>query len=111
MASYRLGKESRYVVRWSHYHRLVSRSDLTCCSGKILICTRRVTSYVRYIKILTTPRLSGRFSAFGLIFFVLKSLLRIARKWSREKFAILSLKPPRSHDRILIYRTWAEKKL
>ena len=36
MASYWLGKESRYVVRWSHYHRLGARSDLTCCSGKIL---------------------------------------------------------------------------
>ena len=53
-----------------------------------------------------TPRLSGHFSIFGLVFFVLKSLLGIARQWSREKFAILSLKP-RSHVRILIYRTWA----
>ena len=53
-----------------------------------------------------TPRLSGHFSTFGLVFFVLKSLLGIARQWSREKFAILTLKP-RSHDRILIYQTWA----
>ena len=53
-----------------------------------------------------TPRLSGHFSIFGLVFFVLKSLLRIARQWSREKIAILSLKPC-SHVRILIYRTWA----
>ena len=53
-----------------------------------------------------TPRLSGHFSIFGLVFFVLKSLLGIARQWSREKFAILSLKP-RSHVRILKYRTWA----
>ena len=75
----------------------------------LLICTKRVISYVRYVKILTTPRLSGRFSVFGLIFFVLKSLLRIARKWSREKFTILSLKPW-SHDRILMYRTWAIKR-
>ena len=37
MASYWLGKESRHVVRWSHYHRLGARSDLTCCSGKIKI--------------------------------------------------------------------------
>ena len=42
----------------------------------------------------------------GLVFFVLKCLLRIVRQWSREKFAILTLKP-RSHVRILIYRTWA----
>ena len=38
------------------------------------------------------PRLSGHFSIFGLDFFVLKSLLGIARQWSREKFAILTLK-------------------
>ena len=39
------------------------------------------------------PRLSGHFSTFGLVFFVLKSVLGIARQWSREKFAILTLKP------------------
>ena len=53
-----------------------------------------------------TPRLSGRFSIFGLVFFVFKSLLEIARKWTRKKIAILSLKP-RSHVRIFIFRTWA----
>ena len=53
-----------------------------------------------------TPRLSGHFSISVLVFFVLKSLLGIARQWSREKFAVLSLNP-RSHFRILIYRTWA----
>ena len=41
--------------------------------------------------------LSGYFSIFGLVFFVLKSLLGIARQWSREKLEIFSLKP----------RTWA----
>ena len=40
-----------------------------------------------------TPRLSGHFSIFGLVFFVLKALLGIARQWSREKFAIWTLKP------------------
>ena len=45
-------------------------------------------------------------SLFGFVSFVLNSLLGIARQWSREKFAILTLKP-RSHVRILIYRTWA----
>ena len=45
-----------------------------------------------------TPRLSGHFSIFGLVFFVLKSLLGIARQWSHEKFAILTLKP-----HILVY--------
>ena len=39
-----------------------------------------------------TSRLSGHFSIFGLVFFVLKSLLGIARQWSCDKFAILSLK-------------------
>ena len=43
---------------------------------------------------------------------MLSSLLGIARQWSREKFAILTLEPrshikPRSHDRISKYRTWA----
>ena len=49
------------------------------------------------------PRLSGHFSIIGLVFFALKSLLRISRHWSRDKFAILSLKPL-SHVKILIYR-------
>ena len=53
-----------------------------------------------------TPRLSGHFSIFSLVFFVLKSFLAIARQWSREKFAIFSHKPG-SHVRISIYRTWA----
>ena len=60
-----------------------------------------------------TPRLSDRFSLFGLVFFffglvlfVLKSLLGIARQRSRKKIAFLTLKP-RSHVRILIYQTWA----
>ena len=45
-----------------------------------------------------TTMLSGHFSIFVLVFFVLKSLLGTARQWSREKFAILTLKP-RSHVR------------
>ena len=60
-----------------------------------------------------TSRLSDHFSLFGLVwcffglvFFVLTSLLGIARQRSRKKFAILTLKP-RSHVRILIYQTWA----
>jgi len=53
-----------------------------------------------------TPRFSGHFPTFGLVVCVLKSLLGIARQWSREKFAILTLKP-RNNDRILVYRTWA----
>ena len=46
-----------------------------------------------------TLRLSGHFSVFGSVFFVLKSLLGIAGQWSLEEFAISTLKP-RSHVRI-----------
>ena len=47
-----------------------------------------------------TSVLSGHFSIFGLVFFVLKSLLRTSRQWSHVKFAILTLKP-RSIVRII----------
>ena len=53
-----------------------------------------------------TSRLSGHFSISGLVFFVVKSLLGIVRQWSREKVAILTLKPW-SHVRIVNNRTWA----
>ena len=48
-----------------------------------------------------TPGLSSHFSIFALVFIVSKSLLGIARQWSLEKFALLSLKP-RSHVRNLM---------
>ena len=51
------------------------------------------------------PRLSGQTSIFGVVFFVSKSLLGIERQKKLEKFAILTRKP-RSHVRMLIYRTW-----
>ena len=51
------------------------------------------------------PRLSGQTSIFGVVFFVSKSLLGIEKQKKLEKFAILTRKP-RSHVRILIYRTW-----
>ena len=51
------------------------------------------------------PRLSGQTSIFGVVFFVSKSHLGIERQNKLEKFAILTRKP-RSHVRILIYRTW-----
>ena len=43
------------------------------------------------------------YKLFGLVFFVLKSLLGIARQQSHEKFTTLSVKP-RSHVRILMYQ-------
>ena len=39
-----------------------------------------------YLNSNMTRRLSGHFSIFGLVFFVLKSLLGIARQWNRKKF-------------------------
>ena len=51
------------------------------------------------------PRLSGQPSIFGVAFFVSKSLLGIERQEKLKKFAIL-IRKPRSHVRILIYRTW-----
>ena len=51
-----------------------------------------------------TPRLSGHISIFGLVIFVLRSPLGVVGQWSREIFAILTLKP-QSHVRILTYQT------
>ena len=51
------------------------------------------------------PRLSGQTSIFGVVFFVFESLLGIERQKKLKKFTILTRKP-RSHVRILIYRTW-----
>ena len=51
------------------------------------------------------PRLLDQTSIFGVVFFVSKSLMGIERQNKLEKFAILTRKP-RSHARILIYRTW-----
>ena len=42
-----------------------------------------------------TPRLSGHFSIFGVVFFVLKSFLGIARQGSGGKFATFCLAIPR----------------
>ena len=51
------------------------------------------------------PRLSGQTSIFGVVFFAFESLLGIERQKKLKKFIILTRKP-RSHVRILIYRTW-----
>ena len=50
------------------------------------------------------PRLSGQTSKFGVLFFVsnCKSILGIERKKRLKKLT----RKPRSHVRILIYRTW-----
>ena len=51
------------------------------------------------------PRSIYQTSKFGVVFFVSKSLLGIERRKKLKNFAILTRKP-RSHVRILIYRTW-----
>ena len=50
-------------------------------------------------------RLPGQTSIFGVVFFIFKSLLGVDRQKKLKKFTILTRKP-RSHVRILIYRTW-----
>ena len=51
------------------------------------------------------PRLSGQTSILGDVFFVFKSLLGIVRQKKLKIFKFFSRKP-RSHVRILMYRTW-----
>ena len=60
--------------------------------------------HVRYINILTWFR--GFQVKFGVVFFVSKSRLGIEGQKKLEKVAILTRKP-RTHARILIYRTWS----
>ena len=85
-----------------------------CCGFYFVECLTKWEMFCQnsprsiYLNSNVTPRLSGHYSIISLVFFVLKSLLGIARHWSLEKFAILFLKH-RSHDRILIYRTWAKQ--
>ena len=52
------------------------------------------------------PRLSGQTSIFGVAFFVSKSLLGIERQKKLKKIYNFLTRKPRSHGRILIYRTW-----
>ena len=66
-------------------------------------CLNRPRSIYQYSNM--APRLSGQTSIFGVVFFASKSLLGIEGQRKLEKFAILTRKP-RSHARILIYRTW-----
>ena len=85
----------------------------TMLNTKLLISIRRPITNTRlcnrprsiYQYSNMAPRLSGQTSIFGVVFFVSKSLLGIERQKKLKKFAILTRKP-RSHARILIYRTW-----
>ena len=87
----------------------VIQTDATCniqqC-GELLsnyfasVCIQLKMIYVAHVWYINmTPRLSGHIYKCGLLVFGIKSLLGFARRWSREKLAILSLKP-------LIYQTW-----
>ena len=53
------------------------------------------------------PRLSGQSFIFGVVFFVFKSLLGIKGQMKLSKEMTIFSRKPRSHVRILIYRTWA----
>ena len=53
---------------------------------------RSISTILRTVNSLMTPWLSGHFSIFVLVFLVLKSFLGIARQWSQQKFAILTLR-------------------
>ena len=54
-----------------------------------------------------TPTPSGHICILGLVFFSLKSPLEIVRQQSREKFAVLSVKPWSDVVKIPFYLTWA----
>ena len=69
----------------------------------VIFWSNRPRSIYQYCNM--APRLSGQTSIFGVVFFVSKSLLGIEGQRKIEKFAIFTRKP-RSHARILIYRTW-----
>ena len=90
------------VPRVSH-ERPWERGCLTACIHVANINSNRPRSIYQYSNMF--PRLSGQSSIFGVVFFVSKSLLGIKRQKKLEIFAILTRKP-RSHARILIYRTW-----
>ena len=79
-------------------------TSICCCTVQIFAIRPR--SIYQYSNM--APRLSGQTSIFGVVFFVSKSPLGIERQKKLEKFTILTRKP-RSHARILIYRTWPIK--
>ena len=87
----------------------VIQTDATCniqqcwellSNNFVSVCMQLKLIYIVHVWYITmTPRLSGRIYKCGLVVFGIKSFLGFARRWSREKLAILSLKP-------LLYRTW-----
>ena len=82
---------------------LVNTCSSSATTAKIWNFANRPRSIYQYCNMV--PRLSEQMSIFGVVFFVSKSLLGIERQKKLKKFAIFTRKP-RSHVRILIYRTW-----
>ena len=72
------------------------------CKESNISVSNRPRSIYQYSNM--APRLSGQTSIFSVAFFVSKSLLGIERQKKLKKFTIFTRKP-RSHVRILIYRT------
>ena len=66
-----------------------------CCGFYFVECLTKWEMFCQnsprsiYLNSNVTPRLSGQYSIISLVFFVLKSLLGIARHWSLEKFAVM----------------------
>ena len=92
--------------KWTHrskQHLHMQPSHTLNKKTKTKKCLNRPRSIYQYSNM--APRLSGQTSIFGVVFFASKSLLGIEGQRKLEKFAILTRKP-RSHARILIYRTW-----
>ena len=96
-----------FFIREWYQNGILSIQDLLTTTGQLMsyqdFLDNRPRSIYQYSNM--APRLSGQNSIFGVVFFVSKSLLGIERQKKLEKFAILTRKP-RSHARILIYRTW-----
>ena len=80
--------------------RLINRESTVWLNW---LCHNRPLSIYQYCNL--APRLSGKTSISGVVFFVFETLLGIERQKKLKKFTILTRKP-RSHVRILIYRTW-----
>ena len=91
-------KRRQFTLRTQCTVDFFTRACLYCC-----LQTNRPRSIYQYSNM--APRLSRQTSKFGVVFFAPKSLLGIERQKKLKKFAILTRKP-RSHVRILIYRTW-----
>ena len=88
-------------VSFVSFKQHLSVSGLEEVSNKIY----QLIAHLQYINITWLTGFLVIFFIFGLVSFVLKTLLGIARQWTHEKFVIFFLKP-QSHDRTLVYQIW-----